>query len=385
LKYSEVDKYLAFGQHLAELKIDLQVPTTYNPFKPPTSLKNQVFSTYQVTLPEDYEVVEEHIPEKVLADINKLRKSVSTEDYEKGIKQLVYLGYYVTLCRAMKSPNSKELLELRRNVQRIIEDIGEGKVGLNNRLNDIVEKYRHTEHTPVKTFDLFSEIAHAYYESSQQSTGTGQPLLAVPENGKSKPITILFLAANPKETVSLRLGEEVREIEFKILLAQKKDQLILKNKGAVRAGDLQLYLNQERPTIVHFSGHGAEDGSIILEDSAGLPKAVPPEALTRMFEVLKDNVRCVVLNACFSLEQARAIAQHIDCVIGMSSSISDEAAIAFSSAFYLGLSSERSVKNAFDQGVTELLLQGIKEENTPKLLANEKIDLSKVFLLGTRA
>jgi hypothetical protein len=86
------------------------------------------------------------------------------------------------------------------------------------------------------------------------------------------------------------------------------------------------------------------------------------------------------LNACFSLQQAEAINQHIDCVVGMSSSITDQAAIAFSSAFYLGLASERSVENAFDQGISELMLLKIPEEDIPKLLIRQKVDGSKLVL-----
>jgi len=193
-------------------------------------------------------------------------------------------------------------------------------------------------------------------------------------------VKILFLAANPKDTVRLRLGEEQREIEQKILLAQKKDCLILVNKGAVRVGDLQFYLNQERPTIVHFSGHGSDEGKIILEDNLGNARTIPPAALTRVFKILKDNIRCVVLNACFSLEQARAISQHIDCVVGMSSYISDGAAIAFSTAFYLAIASERSIKNAFDQGINALMLWEISEDHIPQLLLRDNVNSSKIFL-----
>ena len=194
-------------------------------------------------------------------------------------------------------------------------------------------------------------------------------------------IKILLLAANPKDTARLRLDQEYREIEHKILLAQKKDQLILVNKGAVRIGDLQFYLNQERPTIVHFSGQGTTDGRIILEDNFGKAKPVPPRALERMVKVLKDNIRCVVLNACFSIEQARALSRHIDCVIGMSSLISDDAAIAFSAAFYLAIASGRSMKNAFDQGINELMLWEIPEEHVPQLLIRNNMEPSDIFLL----
>lgn len=199
---------------------------------------------------------------------------------------------------------------------------------------------------------------------------------------KSKIIKILFLAANPKDTVSLRLDEEVREIEHRIMLAQKKDQFLLIKKGAVRASDLQLYLNQEKPTIVHFSGHGTTEGKIVVEDKMGNSIVVPSKALARVFKTLKDNVRCIVLNACYSVDQAIAINQHVDFVIGMSSSINDKAAIAFSSAFYLALSSGRSIRNAFDQGINEVLLAGFsEEENNPILLCRDNVDPSKVFLL----
>jgi hypothetical protein len=75
--------------------------------------------------------------------------------------------------------------------------------------------------------------------------------------------------------------------------------------------------------------------------------------LASVFETLKDNVRCIVLNACFSLEQAHAINRYIDFVIGMPSSIDDDPAIAFSYGFYLGIANERSIENAFKQGLTK--------------------------------
>ena len=42
----------------------------------------------------------------------------------------------------------------------------------------------------------------------------------------------------------------------------------------------------------------------------------------------------VVLNACHSHEQAKAIVQEIDFVVGMADSIGDEAARVFAAAFY---------------------------------------------------
>jgi hypothetical protein len=101
----------------------------------------------------------------------------------------------------------------------------------------------------------------------------------------------------------------------------------------------------------------------------GNSKGVSPRALSQLFSVLKDNIRCVVLNACYSEQQAQAIAEHIDCVIGMSRSISDPAAIGFATCFYQGLGYGRDIKTSFDLGCIEIELENLGEENTPKLLA----------------
>jgi hypothetical protein len=85
--------------------------------------------------------------------------------------------------------------------------------------------------------------------------------------------------------------------------------------------------------------------------------------------VLKDNIKCVVLNACYSEGQAQAIAEHIDCVVGMSSTIGDRAAISFAAAFYQALGYGKDVKTAFELGCVQIDIENLNEQDTPKLLA----------------
>jgi hypothetical protein len=75
----------------------------------------------------------------------------------------------------------------------------------------------------------------------------------------------------------------------------------------------------------------------VLAGSDGRAKNVPPEALVGLFHVLKDNVRVVVLNACYSAAQAKGIVKEIDCAVGMSDAIGDDHAIAFATEFYQAL------------------------------------------------
>src|SRR5258708_18986035 len=191
-------------------------------------------------------------------------------------------------------------------------------------------------------------------------------------------IKILFMSANPAGTQQLKLDQEAREIEAKIRAADHRDSLELITKWAVRPDDLLQSLNQHRPHIVHFSGHGSPTEEIVLLDKLGEPKPV----LVSLFRTLKDNIRVVVLNACFSKPQAEAITGEIDCAIGMMPEIGDNAAITFAASFYLAIGVGRSIKEAFDQGITALLMDGSLEGKTPVLMSGKNTAPDKVFLIN---
>ena len=196
-----------------------------------------------------------------------------------------------------------------------------------------------------------------------------------------KKIVSVFLAANPAVTSQLRLDEEIRSITEKIRVSEHRELIDLISMWATRPDDLLQALNQHHPHIVHFSGHGSPTGEIILVDNAGNPKPVTAQAMRALFTTLKDNIHVVILNACYSKIQAQAIAEVIDCVIGMNTAIGDRAATIFAASFYRAIGFGRSVKEAFDQGVTALLLEGIPEQNTPELLLNPKTDPGQLVLL----
>jgi hypothetical protein len=153
---------------------------------------------------------------------------------------------------------------------------------------------------------------------------------------------------------------------------------------------------------VHFSGHGSAAGTqaaagrhlhaspaaeqatagggLVLEDAAGRSRVVPPEALSAVFALHRDTLRCVVLNACYSEAQACAIAAHIDCVVGMSRAIGDPAAIRFATAFYQALAYGRDLQFAFASGRAEIALENLPEAETPQLLAT-RVDPAQVVLV----
>src|SRR5689334_17186604 len=120
----------------------------------------------------------------------------------------------------------------------------------------------------------------------------------------SDKIKILFLGASPTDVHPLRLSEEVREIEAEIQAGSQRDLFELDSQWAVRPSDLQRALLRFQPHIVHFSGHGSQNAEIVLEDNDGKSRPVSKQALIGLFKVLKDNVRVIVLNSCYSQPQA---------------------------------------------------------------------------------
>lgn len=193
-----------------------------------------------------------------------------------------------------------------------------------------------------------------------------------------KKIKILFLAANPEDTTELRLHQEAREIDQALRLSAFRDKFDIEQHGAVRVRDLSELLLRHNPDIVHFSGHGSEESEIVLEDDVGNSHPIPSAALSELFELLKDNIRCVVLNACYSENQAMAIAEHIDCVVGMSDEIGDDAAISFAASFYQALGFGRNVETAFKLGCNKINLENLGEQHIPKLIAR-KVDPKTVI------
>jgi hypothetical protein len=196
---------------------------------------------------------------------------------------------------------------------------------------------------------------------------------------KQGKIKVLFVAADP--TSRLMLDEEIREIAQKIRDSEHRDLLTIEYTLAARPDDLLQAFNQHQPHIVHFSGHGSHTGEIILLDNNRQPKPVSTTALQMLFTEVKDNIRVVVLNACYSQKQARAIISSIDCAIGMHPTISDQAAIIFSAAFYRAIGFGRTLQEAYKQGQVALQLQGILEHATPQLLVKNGVDPAQIRII----
>jgi len=208
---------------------------------------------------------------------------------------------------------------------------------------------------------------------------------------------ILFLAANPTDTGRIRLDVEYREISEGLRRSEHRDQYHLVTWQALRPQDLQRAMLDTKPQIVHFSGHGVrrtdespesddletrlldwgqgEDeryiGGIALERNDGKAHIVKAEALGGLFGLFAREVRCVLLNACYSELQAEALKPHVAYIIGMNTAVPDQTAIAFATAFYDGLGAGRGIPFAFELAKNALLLQDLPGADIPVMVEGQ--------------
>lgn len=226
-----------------------------------------------------------------------------------------------------------------------------------------------------KTREIEQKIIQHEYTQNEIQTEI-ERLKAIPEK-----ITVLFMAANPTDTPQLRLDEEARLIQEKIRLSEHRDSVHFESRWATRSSDILQAINETNPTIVHFSGHGAQTGELILLNPDGSTKIVNKDAITMAMATASDTIRLVVFNACFSKSQAKNVVEHIEAAIGMSDSIRDDTAYTFAAQLYSSIGFGMSLKKSFNQAIAELLLEGIPGENIPQVYSRDDVDLNDVILV----
>ena len=171
--------------------------------------------------------------------------------------------------------------------------------------------------------------------------------------------TILILSSMPRDTVPLRVHEEIREIEDAIRRSRYRDEYQVVSRLGVRARDLHRVLLEHRPAIVHFAGHGYGERGVALEDDRGDCLLVSGSHLAEMLGHFKQEIECVVLNACDSEVQIGEIAEHIPSVIGMSEALDDRAALSFAIAFYDSVANGESIASAHAVACSAVSVNGL--------------------------
>lgn len=316
-------------------------------------------------------------------------KIVGGQDWDREIRRAISNSDIIVVCLSKQSINKKGYVQKEINIALdVAETLPEDSIfvvplkleecSIPDRLQhlhyvDFFEKSGHEKLMRAIEFraaelgiGVMKVVSHDNIQSFEGENNRNEKVFYT--NNSSSVIRILFLGVNPVSTLRLRLDEEIRQIQLSLKLAKKRENLKLKQDWAVTPTHLLQAILEESPNIVHFSGHGQEEG-LVLQNEVGERCIVGKEGLSDLFKLFNDSIRCVVLNACYSIAIAQAIREHIPYVIGMKAGIPDKAAIAFSTGYYRALGAGRDIPFAFDLGIAAMKLSGsFMEEDIPILL-----------------
>lgn len=200
-------------------------------------------------------------------------------------------------------------------------------------------------------------------------------------------LKVLFFAADPYSlppgtTPRLALDEDIRQIRQKIRMSKYRDAIEVDLRLAARLDDMLQALDEVKPDVVHFSGHGWDEGLVVMDRDGFDSQDLDAVFLTELFQTFRGNIRLVLLNACKSDVVADAIAGVVGCAIGMRGEVSDSAAIAFGAGFYRAIGFGHSVRTAFRQGC--VAIGPSAERDVPHLAAGRGVDPARVRLLPPR-
>jgi len=165
---------------------------------------------------------------------------------------------------------------------------------------------------------------------------------------------VLVLVSNPKGTANLELLPEIKKLKESFRRSRLQDRFEVFWEVMTEQSDLRRYILETRPHIVHFCGHGTEQGLVLGDRTTTV---ATNELIADLLKAFADRIECVVLNACDSEPLADHLVQHLNYVVGMNQEVRDDAAISFAEGFYDALGAGESYEKAFEIGKTAVLGQ----------------------------
>lgn len=194
-------------------------------------------------------------------------------------------------------------------------------------------------------------------------------------------IKVLFVATSPEDQDALRLDREAREIQQRVRMSEYRDSIDFAWRPATQVIDLLQILNEERPAIVHFSGHGSHAG-LAFENADGETTLLSNADLAMLLKSSSAGIRLAVFNTCDSSDQAALACDHVDAAIGMETPVGDEAALVFAGQLYNSLGFGLPLSQAFDQARAQVKLLIGSFSGDPQIHTALELEPEDIYLVA---
>ncbi|GIG64716.1 CHAT domain-containing protein [Phytomonospora endophytica] len=200
-----------------------------------------------------------------------------------------------------------------------------------------------------------------------------------------KPEKLRGLLLGASSEGELRVAREQARIRSVVERANHRDLIQMDARASATAVDLLDGILRFRPHVVHFSGHGDEDGALFFEEDTDIaPKdtAVTPRVFAAAMAATDTPPILVLLNACDSAVQIGDLVRDIvPFAIGMSDEIMDGDAITYAANFYAAVANGHSIRSAHAAGQVALELAGLTGAKLPVLACAAGLDPAAAILV----
>lgn len=193
-----------------------------------------------------------------------------------------------------------------------------------------------------------------------------------------------MLSSSPDPDEPIAVDKEFNHLREKLASSEVGRLVELDYWPDVRLDQVASRLYANRAQVLHFSGHATENGELVMRDHNGEPSVCGPDGMARLLRSFRDQLRCVVLVACYSDELGVRVSDAIDVVIGMRVEVDDEAAVLFVATFYEALAFGKSVAAAFE--VAAAVMDAFEPgTGDPVLRVRDGVDAEQIFLASREA
>ena len=185
--------------------------------------------------------------------------------------------------------------------------------------------------------------------------GSANTIMTSVESDKYlKEIVILFVAAETDRNKLINIEEDLRCVKNSIATNR---QIRVESALNVKPAKIVEAISVLHPRVLHLDGHGSPGEFYMMGGDRAKSESVPPEALSKLFESVKDELGLVVFDFCSSHFHAEDAVNYVKFAIGTRDSVDVKVARTFVEQFYRSYAHNNSLAQSFSQAQSAVVLE----------------------------